>query len=101
MSAGRWIRHGDAIGCAGLDGGSEQVLARIALRPGRGEPTARPSAEANTARSAKIRVVVLAWQQFIVGSLFGWKGPDGLRRFPTAYIEVGKGNGKSPTAGGI
>ncbi len=41
------------------------------------------------------------WQQFIIGSLFGWKGADGFRRFRTAYIEVGKGNGKSPMAGGI
>ena len=41
------------------------------------------------------------WQQFIVGSLFGWKGEDKFRRFRTAYVEVGKGNGKSPTAGGI
>lgn len=40
-------------------------------------------------------------QQFIVGSLFGWKGPDGYRRFRVAYIEQGKGNGKSPLAAGI
>jgi len=40
-------------------------------------------------------------QAFIVGSLFGWKGPDGYRRFRTAYVEMGKGNGKSPLAGGI
>lgn len=41
------------------------------------------------------------WQAFIVGSLFGWKGPDGYRRFRTAYVEIGKGNGKSPLAAGI
>lgn len=41
------------------------------------------------------------WQQFIVGSLFGWKGLDGWRRYRTAYVEIGKGNGKSPLAGGI
>lgn len=40
-------------------------------------------------------------QQFIVGSLFGWKGPDGYRRFRVAYIEEGKGNGKSPMVAGI
>lgn len=40
-------------------------------------------------------------QQFIVGSLFGWKGPDGFRRFRVAYIEEGKGNGKSPLVAGI
>jgi phage terminase large subunit-like protein len=40
-------------------------------------------------------------QAFIVGSIFGWKREDGTRRFRRAYIEQGKGNGKSPLAGGI
>jgi phage terminase large subunit-like protein len=40
-------------------------------------------------------------QQFIVGSLFGWRRADGTRRFRRAYVEQGKGNGKSPLAGGI
>jgi phage terminase large subunit-like protein len=40
-------------------------------------------------------------QAFIIGSLFGWKKTDGFRRFRRAYIEQGKGNGKSPLAGGI
>ena len=40
-------------------------------------------------------------QAFIIGSLFGWKRSDGRRRFRRAYIEQGKGNGKSPLAGGI
>lgn len=40
-------------------------------------------------------------QQFIVGSLFGWKSADGARRFRRAYVEQGKGNGKSPLAAGI
>jgi phage terminase large subunit-like protein len=39
-------------------------------------------------------------QAFIVGSLFGWKKGQ-FRRFRRAYIEQGKGNGKSPLAGGI
>jgi len=42
-----------------------------------------------------------ASQAFIIGSLFGWKREDGSRRFRRAYIEQGKGNGKSPLAGGI
>ncbi len=41
------------------------------------------------------------WQQFIIGSLFGWKRPDGLRRFRTAYCETGKGNGKTLLASGV
>jgi phage terminase large subunit-like protein len=40
-------------------------------------------------------------QAFIVGSLFGWKLENGRRRFRRAYVEQGKGNGKSPLAGGI
>lgn len=41
------------------------------------------------------------WQAFIVGSLFGWYTDDGYRRFRQAYIETGKGSGKSPLVGGI
>ena len=44
---------------------------------------------------------LLIWQIFIVGSLFGWKGPDGYRRFRVGYVETGKGSGKSPLAAGI
>lgn len=40
-------------------------------------------------------------QAFIVGSLFGWKGADGFRRFQVAYEEAGKGSGKSPKSAGI
>lgn len=40
-------------------------------------------------------------QAFIVGSLFGWLRADGTRRFRRAFVEQGKGNGKSPLAGGI
>ena len=35
------------------------------------------------------------WQCFIVGSLYGWKRADGLRRFRTSYVEVARKNGKS------
>lgn len=44
---------------------------------------------------------LLPWQQFIIGSLFGWVGSDGARRFRSAYIETAKGSGKSPLAAGI
>lgn len=44
-------------------------------------------------------------QAFIIGSLFGWQRHSEdhgwVRRFRRAYIEQGKGNGKSPLAGGI
>lgn len=45
--------------------------------------------------------VLAPWQKFIVGSLFGWYRPDGYRRFRDAYIEIGKGNGKSPLAAAL
>jgi phage terminase large subunit-like protein len=41
------------------------------------------------------------FQVFIVGSLFGWRKTDGSRRFREAYIEIGKGNGKTPLCAGI
>lgn len=40
-------------------------------------------------------------QKFICGSIFGWKKRDGFRRFRRSYLEMGKGNGKSPMAGAI
>ena len=45
--------------------------------------------------------VLLPWQQFVVGSLFGWYGGDGRRRFHYALVEVARANGKSPLAAGI
>ena len=44
---------------------------------------------------------LLPWQCFLVGSLFGWVRKDGTRRFRRAYVEGGKGCGKSPVAAGI
>lgn len=41
------------------------------------------------------------WQSFVVGALFGWYSDDGYRRFRIAYIETGKGSGKSPLVAGI
>lgn len=43
----------------------------------------------------------LPWQAFVLGSLFGWYTGDGTRRFRTAYIETGKGSGKTPLAAGV
>lgn len=45
--------------------------------------------------------VLEPWQVFIVGSLFGWYLPNGLRRFTQGYVEVARGNGKSPLAAAI
>ncbi len=40
-------------------------------------------------------------QAFKLSCIFGWLRADGTRRFRRAYIEEGKGNGKSPFAGGV
>lgn len=45
--------------------------------------------------------ILKEWQAFIVGSIHGWRRKDGTRRFRTAYIETGKGSGKSPLAAGL
>jgi len=44
---------------------------------------------------------LLPWQQFVVGSIFGWKRDDGYRRFRVVYVETAKGSGKSPLAAGV
>src|SRR3954463_9843800 len=41
------------------------------------------------------------FQQFATANIFGWKNANGFRRFQTAYIEIGKGNGKTPLAAGV
>jgi len=46
--------------------------------------------------------VLTKWQrEKIVRPLFGWKRPDGLRRYRRVYLEVPRKNGKSTLAGGI
>ena len=44
---------------------------------------------------------LLPWQRRILYRLFGWKRPDGSRRFRVAYIEVPKKNGKSTLSSGL
>jgi len=41
------------------------------------------------------------WQQFIVGSVFGWYTKQGFRRFREALIETAKGSGKTPLCAGM
>lgn len=46
--------------------------------------------------------LLLPWQAFIIGSIYGWmRKADGYRRFRVAYIETAKGSGKSPLAAGV
>jgi phage terminase large subunit-like protein len=46
--------------------------------------------------------ILLDWQAFVVGSIFGWVWiGTGKRRYSKAFVETGKGAGKSPLLAGI
>jgi len=45
--------------------------------------------------------ILQPWQQAIVANLFGWKRPDGRRRYREAFIFVPRKCGKSEMAGGL
>jgi phage terminase large subunit-like protein len=40
-------------------------------------------------------IVLIDWERDLVMRMFGWRRPDGTRRFRTVYVEVPKKNGKS------
>jgi phage terminase large subunit-like protein len=42
----------------------------------------------------------MAWQKFVIGSIFGWKLGD-IRRFRTAFVSTARKNGKSTIEAGI
>lgn len=41
------------------------------------------------------------WEKAIIGNLFGWKKPDGMRRYREAFIFVPRKNGKSTLIAGL
>lgn len=41
------------------------------------------------------------WQKQLLRIVFGWKRPDGTRRFRTAYVEVPRKNGKTELGAGV
>lgn len=46
-------------------------------------------------------IELLDWQRDLIMRLFGWKRPDGRRRFRRCYCEVAKKNGKSTLIAGL
>ena len=45
---------------------------------------------------------LLPWQSFVISNIYGWKQrKNDYRRFKKAYIETGKGSGKSPLLAGM
>ncbi|HEY0009886.1 MAG TPA: terminase large subunit, partial [Tepidisphaeraceae bacterium] len=56
----------------------------------------------STGRWAGDPFKLLDWQwKRVIAPLFGWKRPDGTRRFRQAYVEIPKKNGKSTLLAGI
>lgn len=52
-------------------------------------------------RHAKKPFMLEPWQGAIVANLFGWKRPDGYRRYQTLFLGVPRKNGKSELAAGL
>ena len=46
-------------------------------------------------------LILAAWQQAVVGHLFGWKRSDGTRRYREALVFVPRKNGKTLLASGL
>ncbi len=65
------------------------------------EASVKDAAEAEDASTDGEPFTLSGWQQFVVGSLEGWYLSTGRKRFSTAYIETGKGSGKTPLASGL
>lgn len=45
--------------------------------------------------------VLEVWEQSIVANLFGWRLPDGTRRYRTCFVYVPRKNGKTPFVAGL
>lgn len=44
---------------------------------------------------------LLPWHVFVVGSIYGWRDKNSLRRFRFVWMETGKGQAKSPLMAGL
>jgi phage terminase large subunit-like protein len=45
--------------------------------------------------------ILQPWQRQLVRDVFGWKRPDGTRRYRKVYLEIPRKNGKSTLAAGL
>lgn len=92
----RWIRNAAdeyavSQGCYFDEAAAERVCKffRTCLRHSKGQWAGQPFEP-------------LEWQRLdVIYPLFGWKRPDGRRRFSKAYIEIPKKNGKSTLAAAL
>jgi phage terminase large subunit-like protein len=46
-------------------------------------------------------IILKPWQQAIMANLFGWKRPDGTRRYREAFIEIPRKNSKTTMTAGV
>jgi phage terminase large subunit-like protein len=46
-------------------------------------------------------LVLIPWQRDLISRAYGWKRPDGTRRYRKVYLEVPKKNGKSALFSGV
>jgi phage terminase large subunit-like protein len=65
------------------------------------ERTNADESSQTTSHEAERPFILQPWQQFIVGSAFGWYTGKGFRRFRECYIETAKGSGKTPLGAGM
>jgi len=66
------------------------------------EETASDEVVSSTVKASTGTPFVLQpFQVFIVGSLMGWYTRQGYRRFRDGYLEIAKGNGKTPLGAGL
>jgi phage terminase large subunit-like protein len=47
------------------------------------------------------RLILMPWQEQFLRKLFGWRAPNGLRRFRRAFLLAAKKSGKSPLVSAI
>lgn len=98
--AGPWVRLAAKRHLEDLDAGLSRGLS---WHPGRAEHAIDfiQCLRHYQGASAGKRFILSPWQRFVVGSVFGWYAAEGQRRFRIAYIEIAKGNGKTPLAAAV
>jgi phage terminase large subunit-like protein len=64
-------------------------------------PDVDQESDDNASVRESIPFLLQPFQKFIVGSLYGWYRTNETRRFRVAYVEAGKGSGKTPLAAGL
>lgn len=99
--AGRLVRLAAARHLSDLDTGRDRGLRWDPAAAGRVVEFFRRFLRHSKGEWAGQPLDLAPWQEFRLGSVFGWKRADGLRRFRVAHHEVARRNGKSTEAAGV